>query len=398
MVMMMQYHNIIADTHHKVIIESAKIDNSSFSSLTAPNATVPFRSPTRRGLQENSDLFFEDDAFEKEDEDEFVFETDPLMYTFLSTRCPVHLRQTVRGQSVVIDSLITTESNYLLHCVLVKQGDPMPSNLFLLSSLTQSPPWFVSSDRPHPLTLSAASVGSEMALIRGVSCLVATCETGYFSPVFLATPLDLRDESPAVSVVVAAVTATSVRFTVTPSIACQLWCDVFPEEFPPTVGELQRQPPLFVRDETPVQKNGLIPGSRYAVFCYAESPRGSPMARSVADSRGSFITKEGTMRLDDWQMGGRFVQFAVTGNLDRFPECQINGQFPASVVNGVFFFVVEPGKPYHLECVTRYETEAFRVTKDFVTPSERNRRGFAICAIVAIVICVVAARDVVKWV
>ena len=146
MVMMMQYHNIIADTHHKVIIESAKIDNSSFSSLTAPNATVPFRSPTRRGLQENSDLFFEDDAFEKEDEDEFVFETDPLMYTFLSTRCPVHLRQTVRGQSVVIDSLITTESNYLLHCVLVKQGDPTPSSLFLLSSLTQSPPWFVSSD------------------------------------------------------------------------------------------------------------------------------------------------------------------------------------------------------------------------------------------------------------
>ena len=104
------------------------------------------------------------------------------------------------------------------------------------------------------------------------------------------------------------------------------------------------------------------------------------------------------MRLDDWQMGGRFVQFAVTGNLDRFPECQINGQFPASVVNGVFFFVVEPGKPYHLECVTRYETEAFRVTEDFVTPSERNRRGFAICAIVAIVICVVAARDVFKWV
>ena len=190
----------------------------------------------------------------------------------------------------MIDSLITTESNYLLHCVLVKQGDPTPSSLFLLSSLTQSPPWFVSSDRPHPLTLSAASVGSEMALIRGVSCLVATCETGYFSPIFLATPLDLRDESPAVSVVVAAVTATSVRFTVTPSIACQLWCDVFPEEFPPTVGELQRQSPLFVRDETSVQKNGLIPGSRYAVFCYAESPRGSPMARSVVDSRGSFIT------------------------------------------------------------------------------------------------------------
>lgn len=391
---------VLAPHHQGVFSQVERIENPPRSSLTAPNAQFPYGSQPRRGLQERSDqskagLFFEDDALEKEDEDEFYFETDPLMYTFLSTRCPVHLRQSVKGQSVVIDSVITSKSSYLLHCVLVKQGQSTPSSLFLLSSLTQSPPISISSDRPHPLTLSAASAATEMALVRGVSCIVATREAGYFSPVFLTTPLDLRDESPAVSIVIAATTATSVRFTVTPSIACHLWCDVFPAgDFPPTVGELQRHPPLFIRDETSVQKNGLIPGSLYAVYCYAESPRGSPMARTVADSRGIFATKEGRMRLDDWQVGGRFVQFAVTGNLDQLPECQINGQFPSTVVNGVFFFIVEPGKPYHLECVTRYETVAFRVTKDFETPSERSGRGFAFCAIVAIVVGVVAGRNV----
>ena len=401
MVMVTLRCDVIAVSHREAFPEAGRTGDPPRSSLMIPKGSFPYINPTRRGLQEKSDhakaeLFFEDDAYEKEDKEEFYFETDPLMYTFLSTRCPVHLRQSVKGQSVVIDPVITTKRSYLLHCVLVKQGQSTPSSLFLLSSLTQSPSSPISSVHPRPLVLSAASAATEMALVRGVSCIVATLDAGYFSPIFLTTPLDLRDESPAVSIVIAAVTAASVRFRVTPSVACNLWCDVFPAgDFPPTIGELQRHGSLFIRDETSVEKNGLIPGSQYAVYCYAESPRGSPMASTLVDSRGSFTTKEGTMRLADWQVGGRFVQFAVTGNLNRLPECLINGQFPSNIVHGVFFFVVEPGKPYHLECVTRYETVAFRVAKDFVTPSERSGRGFAFCAIVVMAAGIVAARNVI---
>ena len=122
-------------------------------------------------------------------------------------------------------------------------------------------------------------------------CLTASSRSYFYQPIVISLPLNLAEESPAISINLQNVEENAISFKVTATIPCYVWCTVNKaDEKVPSVDEMKRNPMQFVRNKKALVINHLISDTKYDLFCYAESKLGSPMEESIESTLQPFTT------------------------------------------------------------------------------------------------------------
>ena len=201
---------------------------------------------------------------------------------------PVLLHPILKSQTLILEPTIP-EGIYAIYCRLENHYDPMQSVEYLKQLMMDAPREFYTAEKADPIVLHA----EEMAAVKSVSCLVQNVDGQFYQPIVISTPLDVVEESPEVGILVSGVSVNSIDYVVNISIPAYLWCSVYrSDEDTPSIRELKRKKARFARDKVSFTQGNLIPDTEYAIYCYTESIRGSPMKELLSEVRVLATTKD----------------------------------------------------------------------------------------------------------
>lgn len=77
--------------------------------------------------------------------------------------------------------------------------------------------------------------------------------------------------------------------------------------------------------------------------------------------------------MEGWSLTSHALHFSVVSNLDKQPECRLNGSLPpdsSNIIQPYFFFPITSQDEYHLDCSILYDTVQYHYSRDFDIGSE----------------------------
>ena len=171
---------------------------------------------------------------------------------------------------------------YLVFCDLIKKGNAYPSQQSLIIKLDDK---YYTNPEKYIIEKDDISIYDRFA------CIVKN--NNAISVINSYIPKNLVEESPSINYRIEEITDSSVQLYINSTINAYVWCNAYEiDQDSPSVKEMKRKKPMYITKEEKYEISGLVPNTKYYLYCYGESPLGSPMNTEIQSLKQYFSTKE----------------------------------------------------------------------------------------------------------